>query len=318
MARTGPAAILTIVLAAMALQCAAAPAQDRPRSHGGMGHGGTPLFVAQATAAKTVPASSSSATATGAFLVDPARRTVRYDLTYHGLEKGPARSIALHNFGEGGNGALVHTICGGDQPCPDGPSANLTGTWDGKGPVPLDGKLLGEFASARVYVQIVGGTGKPEVRGQLEPNGAMVPVKNFVAHLEPAPGADTRGVGTAVLSEVHFADGRVSVFYEVTVAGTSGAPKSAALVGVPADPAGPAASARKFTSRNALPKLRLLPSRTAATGGTMTGQYEVKDKQADALFVTRMMAARSAEVGIAVSTSRFPEGELYGVFKPVN
>lgn len=305
-------AILTIVFACLN---AVALSQPRTEENMGHGHGGTTLFLAQAEAAKVVPPRPSSATATGAFLVDPAKRTVSYDLTFHGLEYGPAKSIALYNSGAGGNGAVIHTICGSaDRSCPNLASANLTGTWDGQGPPELDGELLGELASARVYVEIVGGDGKGEIRGQLEPNGAMVSVRNFVAHLAPTPGADTQAAGTAVLSEVHFVDGRVSVFYQVTVAGTSGTPRGAALVGVPAA-TGP--SPLKFLSRNALPKLRLVPSRASATGGTMTGQYEVNRKQRDALFATKLLSAGSRDIVIAVSTSRFPDGELYGVFKPV-
>jgi len=312
MEKTGLAAILAMVFAALS---AVAFAQGHPQDTMVMDHGRTTLFLAQLTGAKVVPARTSSATATGAFLIDPAERTVRYELTFHGLENGPVKSIALHNFGAGGNGALVLTLCGSDgRPCPNAASANLTGTWDEHARGKLDGKLLGELASARVYVEIVGGDGKPEIRGQLEPNGAMLPVRNFVAHLEPAPGSDTRGTGTAVLSEVHFADGRVSVFYQVTVAGTSGAPTNAALVGVP-EAAAP--SPPKFLRQNALPDLKLLPSRAPGTGGTMTGQYEVKATQSDALYATKLLAG-SREIGILVTTNRFPEGELFGLFKPVS
>jgi CHRD domain len=305
-------ALLAIIFACVSV---VAFSQPRTKENRGHGHGGTTLFLAQAEAAKVVPPSPSLAAATGAFLIDPVKRTVSYDLTFHGLEHGPAKSIALYNSGAGRNGAVIHTICGSaDRPCPNLASANLTGTWDGQGPPELDGELLGEFASARVYIEVVGGDGQREIRGQLEPNGAMVPVSNFVAHLAPTPGVDTQAAGTAVLSEVHFVDGRISVFYQVTVAGTSSTPRGAALVGVPAA-TGP--SPLEFLSRNALPKLRLMPSRSSATGGTMTGQYEVTRKQQDALFATRLLSAGSREVAIAISTDRFPDGELYGVFKPV-
>jgi hypothetical protein len=312
MEKIGLSAILTIFFVGLS---AVAFAQPQPQENMGHGHARTILFLAQMDSAKVVPARTSSATATGAFLVDPAKRIVSYELTFHGLEYGPPKSIALHNFGAGGNGAVIYTICGSaDRPCPNLVSANLTGTWDGQGRPELDSNLLGELASARVYVEIVGGDGKAEIRGQLEPNGAMVPVSNFVAHLAPTPGADAQAAGTAVLSEVHFADGRVSVFYQVTVAGTSGTPRGAALVGVPAA-GGP--TPLKFLSRNTLPKPRLAPSRSPATGGTMTGQYEVNRKQSDALLATKLLAAGSREIAIAVSTNRFPDGELYGVFKPV-
>lgn len=306
---------LAAILAILSAACTVGAAQDPSRHGMAMHHGGTKLFLAQAAANKVHPAGTSSATATGAFLVDPAQPTVSYDLTYHGLENGPPKSIALHNFGEGGNGARIHTICAGDagRPCPNLASANLTGSWaeNTQASAPIDTKLLGEFASARVYLEVVGGDGRPEIRGQLEPNGAMVPFRNFVAHLSSAQGGS--GVGTAVLSEAHFADGRVSVFYQVTVAGTSSAPQGVALVGVAA--AAPAPP--KFSPKNALPQFKSLPSRAPATGGTLFGQYEVRRDKGDALFATKLFSAGNPEVGISVRTSRFPDGELYGIFKPV-
>lgn len=312
MNKIGLSAILTVVVAGLGVGASAQLAPQEPTGHG---HGRTTLFLAQLESANAVPPRTSSATATGAFVVDPTKRSIVYELTFHGLENGPPKSIALHNFGAGGTGAVIYTICGSaDRPCPSLASANVTGAWDGQGRPELDDRLLGELASARVYVEIVGGDGKAELRGQLEPNGAMVPVKNFVAHLAPTPGADAKAAGTAVLSEVHFPDGRVSVFYRVTVAGASGTPRGAALVGVPAA-GGPAPL--KVLGRNTLPKSRLIPSRTPATGGTMTGQYEVNRRQPDALLATKLLETGSRDIAIAVSTSRFPDGELYGVFKPV-
>lgn len=281
-----------------------------------MGHGGTVLFVAQLEGGRSVPPRPSSATATGAFLVDSSNRTVSYDLTFHGLESGPPNRIALHNFGVGGNGPLIHAICGADSvPCPRSRSANVMGTWDGKGPVNLDNNLLSEFASGRVYVEVVAADGRPEIRGQLEPNGAMVPVRNFVAHLIPAPGSKTKGTGTAVLSETHFPDGRVSVFYHATVAGTAGTPKEVALVRVP--PSSTGAVPLSLPKPRALPKQRLMPSREPKTGGTLTGQYETNRKDKTAIFSTQLLAA-GAQPAIVIRTDKFPDGELYGALKPVN
>lgn len=292
------------------LACFATVARSQPPAPGHMGHahGGTSLFLAAMEAARVVPRGNSRATATGAFIADPAKRSIDYEITYHGLERAPARSIALHNFDAGGNGARVHAICGGDASrCPDGASANLAGTWDGRGPAVLDEKLLGELASGRIYVEVVGADGKPEVRGQLEANGAMVPVRNFVAHLAAAPGAESRGTGTAVMSEVHFGGGRVAVVYRLTVTETTGTPVGAALAtrGATGAP----------LRANSLPKLTLLSTGAGATGATMSGQYETK--RGSPQFVTQL-AAQGADVGIVVTTSRFPRGELFGVFKPVH
>jgi hypothetical protein len=307
---------LIALLAATLIACGTVTsAQPRDDDHAGSRHGGTVLFVAQASAARVVPTGSSPATATGVFLVNRERESLTYDITYQDLRSGPPRRIGLYNFGAGGNGDLVQLLCGeSGRPCPDGDSGNLVDSPDDSSRIELDSNLLGEFASARIYLEIVGGDGQPEIRGQLEPNGAMVPVRNFVAHLTPArPGAS--GVGTAVVSEVHLPQGRVSVFCEVTVAGTSGAPRGAALVGVTAEAA---RAPRTFNRESALPELQLRSSRTAANGGTLSGSYEVARELPDALLASRILTEGSSEVGIVISTSRFTDGELYGALNPVN
>ena len=40
---------------------------------------------------------------------------------------------------------------------------------------------------------------------------------------------------------------------------------------------------------------KLLPSRAPGTGGTMTGQYEVKATQSDALYATKLLGAETAD-----------------------
>ena len=297
---------LFLALLSLPLMACALRAAEQPQH----GHGGPSLFVVQATGANVRPASGSTATATGAFTIDPTQRTLTYDLTYHGLT-APPRSIALHNFGDGGNGERVHTLCGdGASPCPALPSGNLTGAWGSSGQAAFDARLLGEFASGRVYAEVIGADGKPAIRGQLEPNGAMVPVKNYVAHLTSTRGGN--GVGTAILSETHFADGRVAVFYRLTVTGTTSAPRLVSLTGLNA---GDRPEATKFLKENALPGLRALSPATATAGGTLIGSYD--SKQTDAKLATRMLSGGKAEVGITVTTARFPDGELYGAFRPV-
>ncbi|SEC95166.1 CHRD domain-containing protein [Rhizobiales bacterium GAS191] len=267
------------------------------------------LLVAQLDAKQVVGGSSSSATGTGAFLLDPVKHTLEYSLTYQGLEAGGAKSIALHNFGLGKNGDAVRTLCGaGAQPCPDGSSVTIAGRLERGDGRALDNDLIGEFDSERVYVEIVGGNGKPEIRGQLAPNGAMVKIMNYVAHLAPAEGTKSNGSGTAILSETYLPGGRVSVLYVGTVAGTSGAPTNAALAGGPASKA-------VFSRKMALPQLKLRFSRDKKTGGSLSGFYEVKSAARDALLATRLEG--NGAVGIVVTTSRFPKGELYGALEPV-
>src|SRR5262249_8339350 len=209
------------------------------------------------------------------------------------------------------NGEVVKVLCGADaRPCPDGPSATISGRLEQRDGRPLDNKLLGEFASERTYVEIAGKDGKPEIRGQLSPNSAMVRVTNYTVNLMPAEGTDSKGTGTAVVSETHLPGGKVSVFYAATVAGTSGAPTNAALVN------GPTPKARTFTTRSALPKMQLRSS-SDKKGGSLTGVYEVNRAAPTALFVTRLMAENKGESGMVVTTSRFPNGELYGALVPV-
>ena len=105
---------LFLALLSLPLMACALRAAEQPQH----GHGGPALFVVHATGANVRPASGSTATATGAFTIDPTQRTLTYDLTYHGLT-APPRSIALHNFCDGGNSERVHTLCGdGASPCP--------------------------------------------------------------------------------------------------------------------------------------------------------------------------------------------------------
>jgi hypothetical protein len=306
-------------LASFGMGASSQPLMPESRAEEGPhGRVGTTLFVVRAKSAQLVPPGRSSATATGAFVVDPTKLYIDYDLTYHGLEKGPPKSIALYNFDKGSNGALVHLLCGsGTTPCPNQPSGNMQGRWDGHGPVVLDPKLLGELASARVYLEIVGGNSQPEIRGQLEPNGAMLPSKNYVAHLAPASRSDAHGVGTAVMSEVYYPDGRVAVFYEVTVAGTKGSPQKAALVTMP-PPTDERARPPTFKPENALPRARLAPSRQPKSGGTISGDYETRREQRDAVTASRMLRETNTEVGISVATSAFPQGELYGMFRRIH
>jgi hypothetical protein len=288
------------------------PANFAAAQHAGMKMAETTLLVARLDAKQVVGGSASSATGTGAFLLDPAQQTLAYDLTYQGLEAGGAKSIALYNFGAGKSGEVVKVLCGMDAPpCPAGPSATISGRVERDDKRALDHNLIGELDSQRVYVEVVGGDGKPEVRGQLAPNIAMVMVSNYVARLLPAEGADTKGTGTAIVSEAHLPDGKVSVFYAATVAGTSGTPTNAALVN------GPTPKARAFTERSALPKMQLRLSRDKKTGGSLAGAYEINSAVPTARFATRLHDAGNGESGIVVTTNRFPNGELYGALVPV-
>jgi CHRD domain len=286
------------------------PADFSAAQHAGMGMTMpmNTLLVVQLDAKQVAGGSSSSATGTGTLLLDPVQHTLAYNLTYQGLEAGSPSSIALYNFGRGKAGKILKVLCGsGSRPCPGGPSATISGRLERSDDFPLDNNLIGEFDSGRVYVEIVGGNGKPEIRGQLGANGAMVRVANYIAHLAPALGADSKGSGTAIFSETYLPGGKVSVFYAATVAGTSGALTNAVLVRNPA-PTAP---------RMTLPHLKLRFSRDRQTGGSLSGIYDINSTAPNALSVARVLSAGSGEAGLVVTTSRFPNGELYGALVPV-
>jgi len=315
---TGRGGISMKTLAGLALLLAGAnmigssnysPAQS---ASAGMAMPTKTLLLAQLDAKQVVGGSSSDATGTGAFVLDPGHHALTYSLTYQGLESGAAKSINLYNFGKGKEGKAVMMLCDSrTRPCPNTPSATISGSLERADDRALDNKLIGEFDSGRVYVEIVGGNQKPEIRGQLAPNSAMVPFANYVAHLSPLEGADSKGSGTAIVSETHLPDGKVSVFYAATVADTSGTPTNAALV------SGPVPKGRAFTPRMALPQLEVRSSRDKATGGSISGHYDVNSAAPDALLVKGLLSTGNGQAGFVVTTSRFPEGELYGTLVPV-
>jgi hypothetical protein len=288
------------------------PTEFAATQHAGHKMATTTLLVAQLDAKQVVGGSTSTATATGAFLLDPKQRTLAFDLTYEGLAGGSAQSIALYNFGQGRDGERVKVLCGeGARACPSGPAATISGRFERGEGRELDNELIGEFVSERIYVEIVSADQKKEIRGQLAPNTAMVPVSNYTVRLAPAEGTNSSGSGTAVISETHLPDGKVSVFYAATVAGTAGAPTNAALV------SGRTPAARAFAARSALPKMQLRASRDKKTGGSLSGLYQVNRAAPTALLATRLSAADIGETGMVVTTGRFPNGELYGALVPV-
>ena len=269
------------------------------------------LFLAQLDGSQVVGKSSSRATGTGAFVLDPRRRSLSYHLTFQGLEAGAPQSIALYNFGAGQNGKPIQILCGaGAQRCPGSPSATIDGALRTEGRT-LDNALIGEFDSGRVYVEIAGGGGKPEIRGQLGFNGAMVRVANFIADLAPVQGSSSRGTGTAIVSETFLPGGKVSVLYALTVAGTSGVPTKAVLV------RNAAAAANRLSADMMLPRPQLRASRDPKTGGTLTGAYEVNSAAPNALFASRFVTNANGSIGLVVTTARSPGGELAGNLVPV-
>jgi hypothetical protein len=278
----------------------------------GMAMPTTTLLAAQLDAKQVVDISVSRATGTGAFLLDPTARTLAYQLTYQGLEHGPAARIALHNFGSGKNGETVRVLCGeGAPPCPPSSSATLVASAANDDKKPIDNALVAEFDSERIYIEIVGGDGKPEIRGQLAPNGAMVRVTSYIAHLAPGAGVDSKGAGTAILSETHLPGGKVSVFFAATVSTPAGVLKSAGLV---SDVGG---KHRGFTPDAALPRLEVSYSGDKTAGGSLSTLYVANEAKPGVPLAAHLVKMGNGKVGVIVATSKYPAGELFGVLVSV-
>jgi hypothetical protein len=211
----------------------------QPSHHRRMAHQQSTLFVARADARQVVPAGRSGATATGAFILAVKGRDARleYDLTFDGLQNGPASAIRLYNFGPGANGKVVHIICGrgeGSQACPQATGATVTGVWTSDDRMPLSPQLVSELAAQRIYVEIESGQrGTPEIRSQLMQQSFMAMTKSFVARLG-REGDARRGVtGTATFDFVRIDARRTFIIFDLTVTGLA-APVTAVNI-MPAD-----------------------------------------------------------------------------------
>jgi hypothetical protein len=284
--------------------------------HLGMAMPHITLLVAQLDGEQVAPSTASKATGTGAFQLDPALRTIEYRLTYQGLESGRARSIALYNFGRGKNGKAMYLLCSeGRQPCPDAASATISGRIkrDGSPPDPkavgefegpmLSNQLVSEFDSERVYVEIVGDDGKAEIRGQLMINDSITMVENYVAALAPVSGS--KASGTAIVTKVYLPRGKVVMTYAATVAGTADQPTLAAL-----------SPKRSLKNKISLLGIKTRYSRDKLAGGSLLGNYKVNKTSAEAA-PNLGTPSDTDETGIAVATSKFPDGEVFGVLKLV-
>jgi hypothetical protein len=270
------------------------------------------LLVAQLDARQVVGGSQSHATATGAFLLDPRAHGLTYTVTYQGLDNG-AGSIGLYNFGPGRNGEAVRIICGrGAAPCPAGGSATISGRLEPDTARAIDDRLIGEFDDGRIYMEVADANGVPQIRGQLAPNIAMVRTVSYIAQLQPAPGSDTKGSGTAVLSQVFLPGGKMAVFYALTVANTSSPPTGVALAGPTPGTA----------NQIVLPPPATGPARTEAgppTGGTLANKFqlELATRGTQENLAARLASLPTTAADLVVRTSRAPKGELYGTLAPV-
>lgn len=213
----------TLLMLTLLLAMTVAASAQRPDEHEGMTHTATSLFVARMDGRAVVPASGSGATGTGAFVLEVKGREARldYHLTFDSLRNGPPRAIRLRNFSAGGNGEVVHVVCGapeGAAACPDSPGGTVSGAWTSGDAHPLTPELARELAAQRVYAEVESGTaGAREVRGQLSSPPFMAITRSFVAKLSAsgAPGVS----GTGAFSLVIIDEQRRLLLFDVTVTG---------------------------------------------------------------------------------------------------
>jgi len=309
-------------------------AHPQPAPHGE--HGMRTLFVAALEGQHVVPAVATDASGTGAFTLngEGGRMAIAYDLTYQALPK-PPRRIVLRNFGEGGVGKVVHVICGEASPCPQQAGATLKGEWtDRDVALPLTAALAREAAVGRVYAQIEDEAGQGVVRGQITTYDTMLPVQGFIARLRPRSGAASADAasGTGAFFLAQAPGGGQAMAYQVTIAGTEGAPTKALIVASAA--AGPGAAPRAGAPLQPLVEAlpQRLPPRMAAEpapgtgerkGGTIAG--EIAPPRAGAVILdrhTRTANAPGAPAGaeklsVIIATEADPNGELIGELTPV-
>jgi len=292
-----------LLLAGLLLGTSSSAWAQHVHGSGELGH--KTLLVAQLAGEQVATGSDSKATGTGAFQIDPVRRTFEFQLTYQGLEHGPPQSIALYNFGRGKVGEPVYVLCvAPTNPCPRTTSDTIAKRVGRNEGPKIDNKLLGEFLSERVYVEIIGSDGTPEIRGQLEPNSNIALVRNYVAKLGPRGGAG-RGGGTAIVSETYLPEGKIAVDYVATVTGVTAAPTTAAL--------GPATRPGR---QRLLPNTKIRLGRDRNNGGTMKGQYLVNAEAPDAMLPSKPEPGESV-AGFVISTVNAPDGAVQGTLVPV-
>jgi hypothetical protein len=151
------------------------------------------------------------AVATGVFVlsIDAKRPKVDYELAFDAIPNPPT-TITLRNFAEGGTGAIVHVVCGGDSSrrCPTAASGVVTGTWSAGDNPALTLELTREMANMRIYAEL--SAGSFAARGQLQGHWTMAPYRAYTTRF----GGPEGGVGALIVSMI---GSRRTVFYSATV-----------------------------------------------------------------------------------------------------
>lgn len=196
----------TATLFAMAANASAQPAHDHAMPS-------RTLLTARCASEEVVPraARASDATATGAFVIAADGKQIAYRITWDGLVTGAATRIDIHNFGRGGAGQRIFTLCGeGTRACPQGPGGTLQGTWE------ISPAMLRELAVERTYVDIHTPQAKDgELRGQIVAVPWMIHSEQYIGRLRN---------GTATLYVTPFPQGtqlQLDITVEGLAAGTT-------------------------------------------------------------------------------------------------
>lgn len=239
------------------------------------------LFTARASGEAVVPhpEGRSEASGTGAFVISPDAKSVRYRLTWDRASSGPITVIDLHNFGRGAVGRRIETLCGDSSPkCPDGRGGTIEGVWR------IDALLARELGVERVYVDAHTARAKEgELRGQVLPLPWMVHSEQFLGRLRRGP-SDAPGNGTATFYITPLPQG-TQLQFDLTVAGL---PDGEAVVEI-----------RGRDTRAPAGALRVDGEAIRRRGGTISGILRASDRAAP-LKESVVSAIRSGKATVSV------------------
>lgn len=173
------------------------------------------LFTARATASAVIPSAQRflEANGTGALIMSADAQSILYRFTWDRLSSGPITAIHVHNFGRGGVGAVVATLCGDSSTtCPDTKGGTIEGVWK------INAALARELAVERMYIDVhTTGASDGELRGQILAVPWMVHSEQFVVRLRHGR-HDQPGIGTATVYLTPFPQG-LQLQFDLTVMG---------------------------------------------------------------------------------------------------
>lgn len=159
---------------------------------------------------------NTTAGGTGAFVLNPERNEIRWQVTYRGLSGTLAAGGHVHSGALGISGPVVRTLAAPGDPA----SATVKGSWKSKdGTQPLTPALVDSLIAGRLYVNFhTSANPENEIRGQLTLIGGTA----FQASLEGSkevPAVQTNATGTASL---WLNEDRTVLTYNITYIGLSG------------------------------------------------------------------------------------------------